>query len=242
MKFCLAQTKSIKGDVSSNIKNHIKWIHSAIENQADLIYFPELSLTGYEPELGESLATNKEDSRLDEFQSLSDQHNIVIGVGAPIKEVGKTGIGMIIFSSYQDRQVYLKQYLHEDELPYFTAGKKQLGFNIKQEIIAPAICYEALQEDHIKVAKSIGATIYMASVAKDEKGIRKAYAHFPQMAIKYQLPIFMSNCVGYCDNFLSSGQSAVWDEKGHLAGKLSASQEGILLYDMRSGTSIKPLG
>jgi predicted amidohydrolase len=51
MKICVAQTKSVKGDVLKNIENHLKFIELALAFSADLIIFPELSLTGYEPEL-----------------------------------------------------------------------------------------------------------------------------------------------------------------------------------------------
>ena len=52
MKICVAQTRPLKGDIKGNIENHKKLIASAVSHQADLIIFPELSLTGYEPGLG----------------------------------------------------------------------------------------------------------------------------------------------------------------------------------------------
>ena len=57
MKLCIAQTTAAPGDVAINIANHCRWIERAIEHHADLIIFPELSLTGYEPTLAKTLAT-----------------------------------------------------------------------------------------------------------------------------------------------------------------------------------------
>lgn len=54
MKLCSAQIQPIKGDIDRNIQKHIFFINSAIENGADLIFFPELSLTGYEPTLAKN--------------------------------------------------------------------------------------------------------------------------------------------------------------------------------------------
>ena len=45
------------------------------------------------------------------------------------------------------------------------------------------------------------------------------------------MPVLMSNAVGFCDNFLSVGKSAVWTKKGELAGQLDDKMEGILIFD-----------
>lgn len=97
MKICVAQTRPVKGDIQSNIANHKKFIALAISHQADVIIFPELSLTGYEPELAEELATDPHDSRLDDFQTISDSSRISIGVGVPTKHNNGICISMILF-------------------------------------------------------------------------------------------------------------------------------------------------
>ena len=51
MKICVAQTRPIKGNIEANIENHINLLKLAISNEAEAVFFPELSLTGYEPEL-----------------------------------------------------------------------------------------------------------------------------------------------------------------------------------------------
>ena len=58
MKIAVAQTKPVTGDIDSNIKNHITLATVAADNGADIIIFPELSLTGYEPSLAKQLATD----------------------------------------------------------------------------------------------------------------------------------------------------------------------------------------
>ncbi len=82
MKICAAQARSHKGDIQDNIENHKKFIELAIFYKANTIIFSELSLTGYEPELAKKLALNINDSRLDVFQKISDDHHIIIGVGS----------------------------------------------------------------------------------------------------------------------------------------------------------------
>jgi len=63
----LHRLRPLKGDIQSNIKNHKILIDLAVYNGADTIIFPELSLTGYEPELAKKLATTPDDSRFDDF-------------------------------------------------------------------------------------------------------------------------------------------------------------------------------
>lgn len=231
MKICVAQTKPIKGDVSANIKAHIKLIELALALNADAIFFPELSLTGYEPKLAKKLATNQNDSRLDIFQETSDKNNIIISFGLPTANESIIRISMVVFQPNKPRQTYSKQQLHSDEFPYFDNGDEQLIIKTNSINIAPAICYESLQQSHSEIAFKLGANVYLASVAKPESGVEKAFEYYPKVAKQYSMPVLMANCVGFCDNFLSVGQSAVWTKKGKLVGQLDDKTEGILQFD-----------
>src|SRR5690606_39236600 len=115
----------------SNIVNHTKWIDIAVFYKADLIIFPELSLTGYEPELARDLATDQNDSRLEEFQKISDKDKMTIGAGLPIKSDSGIFISLIFFQPNLPKVIYSKQLLHSDELPYFIQGNGQVILNIK---------------------------------------------------------------------------------------------------------------
>lgn len=240
MKICLAQTKAIKGNIERNIEDHKKWIELAVAQKADLIVFPELSLTGYEPELAAELATDQSDNRLNDFQAMSDWNKIVIGVGLPTRSPSGIFISMVIFQPNKEGLTYSKQKLHADEEPYFIAGCNQVLLNIKDKKIALAICYESLQPKHAANAYSLGADIYLASVAKSQSGIEKVTTHFPNIAAKYAMPVLLCNSIGYCDNFESAGQTAVWDENGSLLAQLDSQNEGILCYDTETKSPSLP--
>jgi predicted amidohydrolase len=231
MKICIAQTKPIKGNVTANIEAHIKFIELALILNTDAIFFPELSLTGYEPELAKKLATNQNDNRLNVFQEASDKNNIVIGLGLPTAIESKIRISMIIFEPNKPRQTYSKQQLHSDEFPYFENGDGQVIIKTNDKNIAPAICYESLQQTHSENAFKLGADVYLASAAKPANGVKKAFEHYPKIAKQYAMPVLMSNCVGFCDNFLSVGNSSVWTKEGELVGQLDDKTEGVLLFD-----------
>jgi predicted amidohydrolase len=231
MKICVAQTSPVKGNISANIDLHLQFIDLAIKHNAKAIFFPELSLTGYEPELAKELALNENDSRLAVFQQVSDENDIIIGLGAPTISGTKIKISMIIFEPNKPRQVYSKQLLHSDEFPFFEEGKDQLIIKSGALKIAPAICFESLQLNHAEQAFKLGANLYLASVAKPAMGVDKAYHHYPLIAKQFEMPILMANSVGFCDNFLSVGQSSVWNKKGELVGQLDDKSEGVLVFD-----------
>jgi len=51
-----AQTKPKRGDLTANLEEHYRLIDLASQQDADLIVFPEMSITGYEREKAEGLA------------------------------------------------------------------------------------------------------------------------------------------------------------------------------------------
>ena len=115
LKICAAQLKLKPGDVEFNIGEHINLINKAINSNVDLIFFPELSITGYEPLLAESLSCDINDSRLDILQTLCDSNHIIICVGLPIKQENGNLISLVVFQPKKERTLYAKQIIHEDE-------------------------------------------------------------------------------------------------------------------------------
>jgi predicted amidohydrolase len=239
MKICAVQSKPVKGDIETNIINHKKLIDLAVADKADIIIFPELSVTGYEPTLAKELATHISDSRLDDFQNCSDAKRITIGVGMPIKNNGGISISMVLFQPHKARTVYSKKYLHADEEPYFISGQSSVG--LANNNIALAICYELSVPAHSEVAFKEGAEIYIASVAKSVAGVEKAGESLSYIAHKYSMTVLMSNSIGHCDNFDCGGKTSAWNNKGVLLGQLNDQNEGILILDTNTGAIIKKM-
>lgn len=237
MKICMAQTNSLKGELLKNIQNHLKLIEHAIGLNADLIVFPELSITAYEPSLAGELAMSIDNDVFNVFQNMSNNNDIIICIGLPTQGIDGICISILIIQPNKERTVYSKQMLHSDELPYFVSGKEQMFLTINKKKLAIGICYETLQRQHFVNAKQHGIDVYLASVAKSGKGIEKAYEHYSKIALEFNTPILMCNSVGYCDNFLSVGQSASWNKKGVLINQLDDENEGLLIYDTEFETS-----
>jgi predicted amidohydrolase len=242
MKIALAQTKPLKGNIPANIEAHKRVIDLAIANGANMVIFPELSITGYEPELAKELATSQEDSRFDDFQEISDINQITIGIGMPIKTETAPRIGMIIFQSHQSRQVYAKQYLHDDELPYFVQGNHQVYLAAGGSKIGLGICYELSVPAHVASVHANGAQIYLTSVAKTVSGVEKAIQTLSATATQYAMTVFMVNCIGLCEGVECGGRSSIWNTSGQLIGQLDAESEGILMLDTGTGEVISEYG
>lgn len=60
----VAQTTPMRGDVDGNVGQHVRLVNVAAEERAQVLVFPELSLTGDELKLANDLAFSQRDPRL----------------------------------------------------------------------------------------------------------------------------------------------------------------------------------
>ncbi len=77
-------------------------------------------------------------------------------------------------------------------------------------------------------------SLYVASVAKPQRGIDKTYQRLPVISKKYSVPVLMVSNIGFCDNFLSAGQSAIWQKGDALQVQLNSRDEALLFYQINS--------
>ena len=80
-----AQSGSIKGDIAANVRRHAEFARIAAEHQCNVVVFPELSLTGYEPTIAAETATGADDSVLLPLQELANDSGIMMIAGCPIR-------------------------------------------------------------------------------------------------------------------------------------------------------------
>ena len=231
MRIALGKIRSIAGDIPTNINRHLDWIERGARNGADAIFFPELSLSGYEPTLAATLALTSEDPVLEPLQAIANRRNILIGVGAPLKSDLGIHIAMLIFRPQQPVDTYAKQWLHTDEEPFFQPGNRPHLIQWQGCNISPAICYESLRPAHLQQSLRFDPDVYLASVAKPQQGLDQASQYFPAVAREHQLHVLMVNSFGPADNFLAVGQSSAWDDRGQLTGSLSENTSGLLMYE-----------
>src|SRR5689334_11519889 len=94
-----AQTRPIRGEVDANVREHIALTKLAAEAGALVVAFPELSLTGYELDLGAALAFSEGDARLDPLRDAARSSGVTLIVGAPVRHNGRLFIGALILGA-----------------------------------------------------------------------------------------------------------------------------------------------
>lgn len=120
-----AQSISIAGDVPGNIARHLAFMRVAAEHGVQLLVFPELSLTGYEPSLAAGLAIAPGDEALAPLREMARELRITAVVGMPIRLGGASEvlIGALVLGPDGSVAVYTKQHLHPGEEAAFAAGQ-----------------------------------------------------------------------------------------------------------------------
>ncbi|SNR33772.1 carbon-nitrogen hydrolase family protein [Flavobacterium sp. ov086] len=235
MILAAAQTKPTRGDIDSNLLDHYRLIDLAVQNGAQLIAFPEMSITGYEREYAQKLAFKKDDSRLDHLKKLASENNIIIIAGAPIQIESQLFIGEFIISPDNSVVIYTKQFLHEGEDEFF-----QSSFNhnpmvtIEEQKISFAICADIDNPLHPENACKRATDIYIASIFFTPNGIPSAYRDLQSYAQKHQMNVLMSNFSGESWGSPSAGQSAFWNNKGELVAQMNDSDSGLLILENKN--------
>jgi predicted amidohydrolase len=235
MIFATAQTSPFEDSIEKNIAEHLKWVLIAIENNAGIITFPEMSLTGYRREDASDFALFPDDERLNPFKELARNNKIVIVAGAPVKLKNDLFIGSLIFQPDCDSvSVYTKQFLHPGEELFFHSS---FDFNpviyAGIEQISLAICADIDHPVHPQNAAISGSTFYMPSIFFSRNGIPDAYQKLGDYSKRYEINILMSNFCGKCWGTLSGGKSAFWSDKGDLISSLDGDNPGLLLVEKR---------
>ncbi|MEM6470945.1 MAG: carbon-nitrogen hydrolase family protein [Planctomycetota bacterium] len=234
MRLSVAQPKLISADIPSNLDRHIALIELAVSHGIGSLLFPELSLTGYEPSSAMDLAAKCERAELHKFQSLSDRHDLSIGVGLPLATETLPQIAIRQFRPNLSTRDFSKCYLHEDELPYFSCSNGSCPVIHDQPNISLAICYEISIAEHARRAFDRGSSAYVACTAKTEINIDEAHQRMSAIAKSFGMITMLSNSLGVQDNAMCVGRTAAWSRAGKKIAELDGSQEGLIIADLET--------
>ncbi|HMG15333.1 MAG TPA: carbon-nitrogen hydrolase family protein [Saprospiraceae bacterium] len=232
MKLASAQTKPIRGDINSNLKEHYRLIEIASDNGANLIVFPEMSISGYERVEAHKYAFLENDSRLDKMRAFASNKKIIIIAGAPIKIESDLFIGEFILFPDDKESIYTKQFLHTGEDQYF---KSSFAYNpiieIDKERISLAICADIDHPVHAENAGSKQSSIYIPSIFFSINGISKAHESLKTYALKNKMNVLMSNFSGQSWGTYAGGRSAFWNNEGELVIEMNGTDSGLLVVE-----------
>ncbi|SFC97754.1 carbon-nitrogen hydrolase family protein [Flavobacterium phragmitis] len=235
MILAVAQTKPKRGNIASNLLDHYRLIELAAQNGAQLIAFPEMSITGYERENAMDFAFAEDDYRIDHLKDLATDYNIIIVAGAPILKENQLFIGEFIIAPNDSVSIYTKQFLHEGEDEFFQSSfDNNPMITIEDQNISFAICADIDNPKHPENASNNKTDIYIASIFFSPNGIPNAYKALKNYAEKHKMNVLMSNFSGESWGSPSAGQSAFWNNKGELVGQINDYDAGLLLVEKRN--------
>jgi len=235
MTFAIAQTQP-KDTVEENLRDHCGMIDVAGEHRADLIIFPEMSMTGYTRDNADELAFDINDVRLGPLRSATASHRIITVAGAPIRMNGTLYIGSFVLFPDHSQSLYLKQFLHPGEELHFSPSLDHNPLiRAGEERISLAICADIDQPDHGRQASDRRSSVYGASIFFAGAGMSAAHDRMRACASRYSMDTLISNYCGPVWNMESGGRSAYWSRQGNLVGALEADGPGLLLVEKARG-------
>ena len=223
LRIALAQMDCLVGDIAGNAGRMIKQAELARDTlQADLIVFPELSLTGYPPEdllLRPSLS-KRIAKAVTHLQSVT---GISLVFGLPEQTpAGLTNAAWVLRDG-QCLARYAKQQLPNfevfDEQRYFVAGTQASVFEQRGMRIGLTICEDIWHDGPAAAAKAAGAEL-LINLNASPFHVGKAAERLQVVAARARqvsLPILYCNVVGGQDELVFDGGSFAVQASGELA-------------------------
>lgn len=226
-----AQSVSIAGDVLANIQRHLVFMRAAREQGVQLLVFPELSLTGYEPSLAAALAIAPGDGLLTPLREMARALRMTAVVGMPIRLAPDAGvaIGALVLGADGSLAVYTKQHLHAGEEVAFVAGQGGALLELEAQRIALAVCADFCHASHPRAAAHAGASVYAAGVLISENGYAADTALLQGYAIEHGLLVVMANHGGPSGGWACAGRSAIWAADGRLLAAAPGLGEALVV-------------
>ncbi|HEU4400957.1 MAG TPA: nitrilase-related carbon-nitrogen hydrolase, partial [Candidatus Polarisedimenticolia bacterium] len=249
-RIALAQVEPVLGDLAANVDLHLRWARRALRERADLVVFPELSLTGY---LLKDLVTDvavrlADPAPLRPLFQMSRRIALAFGLveetaghryhnSAVLLEAGRV--------RHVHRKVYLPTYGMFDEGRYFAAGDRLEAFPATLGRLGMLICEDLWHTSSALVLAQDGADYILALSNGPTQGV-DAHAGLSNQAtwrdvvkVTAQLQtVFVAwvNRVGFEDGVNFGGGSCVVDPFGRTLAEGKLLEEDLVVCDLERST------
>jgi NAD+ synthase (glutamine-hydrolysing) len=238
LRVALAQLDFLVGDIAGNLQKHLTAAEFARDElKADIIVFPELSITGYPPEdllLRKSFLDNANEAVAECQSTIKNIHCLI---GHPQATVA--GLFNTCSLIYNGRLLarYTKHHLPNygvfDEKRYFKTGESRGIVMIKDIPVSVCICEDLWFEGPVRRVAEEGAQIILSpnaspyEIEKHEERVKT----LAQRARANNVAIVYVNTVGGQDDLIFDGGSMVIDTKGIVAIQGEFFKEKIFTAD-----------
>ena len=246
IRLALAQINCKVGDISSNAAKIAVYIRKAQAAGADIVSFPELSITGYPPEdllfkahfIERNLRALKDVARATQdivaVVGFVDRRGRDIYNAAAVIHKGK------VLGVYH--KMLLPNYGVFDEMRYFKFGKEPMVFRARGTVFGVSICEDAWYANGpIRAQAKAGAKIIIAinSSPYHIGKIRERERIICRNAKKNKVAVSYVNLVGGQDELVFDGRSMVVNVNGRIVARAKAFEEDLLISDISRGQKNK---
>ena len=238
ISIALAQLDFVVGDISGNTELIIETSKKAKRQyNADLIVFPELSISGYPPE--DLLLHSGFKKRILEASNKIQQeiNGIDALVGYPEYQNGKIFNSCSVFSEKKEIVRYRKEALPNysvfDEKRYFESDDNPVIFSVKGKKIGINICEDIWQERAAIRSKEAGAELIIVINGSpyEKNGQEKREKVVKRLTEVTGLPFVYLNMIGGQDELLFDGSSFVMDKNGEIVYRAKSFEESLDLIE-----------
>ena len=236
----VAQTIPVRGDVDANVTRHLRLADVAAEEHAQVLVFPELSLTGYELDLGADLAFSEKDARLAPLAEAASSSSLILIVGAPVRIGSRLHIGAFIVLPDGTTELYTKHHLGAfpagascdgivpaAEATFFQPGDRSPLVRLGDHVAAVAVCADTGRPSHPQAAADRGATSYLAGMFVIPSGFERETATLEASAVQHAMTVAFANYGGPSGGLATAGRSTIWSGKGERLARLEATGAGV---------------
>ncbi len=247
LNIALAQINTRLGDMNANLEKHLEWVEKALLQKADLIVFPELSLTGYVlQDLANEVARRPEaeDPIFRELLKASENIDLVVGF---VEEDCRHRF--YIASAYLSKsavlhihhKVYLPTYGLFDEGRFFAWGDSIRAFDTRFGRFGLLICEDFWHASPPYLLWLDGAELLLFTSASPGRGLNSQpqlesarwVEHINQAyASLFTTFVVHANRVGYEDGLNFWGGSTVFDPNGELLARGPYQQEALTFCEI----------
>ena len=242
----LAQINTKLGDVDANLEKHLALGKQAWQSGAELIVFPELSLTGYVlQDLASTVARrpSNDDPLFHKLLALSRDLDVVVGF-VEEDERYRFYISSAYLSNAEvvhiHRKVYPPTYGIFDERRFFAAGDSFRAFDTRFGRAGILICEDFWHASSPYALWMDGADIMIFTSASPGRGVTEEVlgsAQWVENISKTYAGLFTTfvlhaNRVGFEDGLNFWGTSTVFDPDGRLVAQAGYDEEGLTLAEL----------
>lgn len=241
IKVALGQVRPVLGNVASNIDKHLQWVGEARDNDADLIVFPELGLTGYQvQDLTLEVARNVKDAGISRLISASTDIDIVFSF-VEESDDHRFYISAVYASGgeiqHLHRKVYLPTYGMFDEGRYFASGRSFRSFNTKLDRMGLLVCEDAWHLSSPYLLSLDGANLLLLPASSPARSVTDQDQFGSQLFWRQLLSVYARllglnvvfvNRVGFEDGINFFGGSFVVSAEGNLMVEAPKLEEALV--------------